>query len=107
MEMQHANWIEQARAHWQEHLPKMYARLQKNGTLERTLAEAADATSKDLRALTTQGATWQEAWEQVRERHLFLPEEPEAMPKMRKSAGYRAHADLMKGLSDFDPNRKD
>ncbi len=107
MEMQHATWIAQARAHWKEHLPKMFARLEKAGKLEQALAEAADATARDLRALTTQGATWQEAWEQVRETYLFPPEEPEQQPKMPKSPGYRAHRDLVQGLTDFDPNSRD
>lgn len=101
MEMQHGNWISQARDHWKEHLPKMYARLEKAGTLEQALTEAADATAAGMRVLVTQGATQQEAWEQVRERYLFLPEEPEQAPKMSKSQGYRAHAELMKGLGSL------
>lgn len=101
MEMQHGNWINQAREHWKEHLPKMHARLVKAGTLETALTEAAEATAAGMRALTTQGASQQEAWEQVREQYLFLPEEPEQAPKMPKSQGYRAHAELMRGLGSL------
>ena len=107
MEMQHAHWIAQAREHWKEHLPKMYARLEKSGQIEDALTKAAEATAAGIRALTMQGATWQEAWEQTRESYLFLPEEPEQQPKMPRSAGYLAHRDLMQGLSDFDPNSRD
>lgn len=105
--MQHATWIAQAREHWKEHLPKMYARLEKAGTLEHALTQAADATSEAMRVLTGQGATHQEAWEETRETYLFLPEEPEQLPRMKETEGYRAHRDLMRGLSDFDPNSRD
>ncbi|MNL31018.1 hypothetical protein D3C87_1527870 [compost metagenome] len=105
--MQHATWIAQARAHWKEHLPKMYDRLEKAGQLDLALTQAAEATSEGMRALMSQGATHQEAWEQTRETYLFLPEEPEQQPKMKESEGFRAHRDLMHGLSDFDPNSRD
>ena len=105
--MQHATWIAQAREHWKEHLPKMYARLEKAGKLDKALTDAANETSKAIRALTTQGATWQEAWEQTRETYLFPAEEPEQTPAMAKSHGYLAHRDLMRDLSNFDPNLRD
>ena len=107
MEMQHGIWIEQAREHWQEHLPKMFARLTKAGKLEQALTEAADGTAAAMRALTTQGASWEEAWEQTREQYLFLPEEPQKPARMPRSQGYLAHRELMQGLSDFDPNLKE
>lgn len=99
--MQHANWIAQARAHWQEHLPRMYARLLKEGKLEQALTEAATATAEGMRALTTQGNSYEEAWEQVRELYLFLPEEPQQTPRMPRSQGYLAHRELMRGLSNL------
>lgn len=101
MEMQHSNWIAQAREHWKEHRPKMFARLTKAGTLEQALTEAAEATAAAMRLLTTQGATQDEAWEATRELHLFPPEEPEQTPKMPRSAGYRARLELMQGLSNL------
>lgn len=97
--MQHANWIAQARAHWMEHRPQMVARLTKSGTLEQALTEAATATAEGMRALTTQGLTQDEAWQQVREQYLFLPEEPSQTPRMPKSQGYLAHRELMQGMS--------
>lgn len=104
MEMQHSNWIAQARAHWMEHRPVMFSRLQKAGTLDKALAEAAEATALAIRALMTQGATWDEAWEATREQYLFLPEEPEQTPKMEKSQGYRAQVELARGWATLgDP----
>lgn len=99
--MQHSNWIAQARAHWAEHLPKMSARLAKQGKLEQALTEAAEATAAAMRVLQTQGATWEQAWEQTRESYLFLPEEKEQAPRMRRSQGYLAHRELMQAMSSL------
>jgi hypothetical protein len=105
MQMQHANWIAQARAHWMEHQPTMYNRLRREGKLDKALTEAADETAKEIRTLMLQGATWQEAWEQTRELYLFPPDEPgleeEPMPL---SQGYLAQRELMQAMNDFDPN---
>ena len=101
MEMQHSNWIAQAREHWKEHRPKMFARLTKGGTLDKALTEAAEATSQGMQALMAQGATWQEAWEQTRELYLFPAEEPEQAPRMRKSPGYLARLELMQGMASL------
>ena len=101
MEMQHSNWIAQANEHWQEHRPKMYARLKAGGTLSQALTEAAEATAQAMRALTTQGATQEEAWEQTRELYLFPIEEPEQAPKTPKSQGYLARAEVMKGWASL------
>lgn len=99
--MQHATWMAQARAHWMEHQPRKYRRLLKTGKLEQALTEAATATAEGIRALTTQGATWQEAWEASRELYLFPPEEPEQTPRMKRTPGYLAHLELMQGLANL------
>ena len=99
--MQHPNWIAQARQHWQEHLPKMYARLKADGTLTAKLTEAADATARDLQNLMGQGFNYQEAWEQVRETYLFLPEEKGASPEAPASEGYKAAAAINRGLASL------
>ena len=101
MEMQHSNWIAQARAHWAEHRPKMFARLTKAGALEKALTEAAEATSQAMRALTTQGATQTEAWEATRELYLFPAEEPGQTPRMPKSQGYLARAELNRAMASL------
>ena len=99
MNMQHATWIAQAREHWKEHLPKMYARLKKAGTLEQELTKAADATAAQMQHLMARGFPHQDAWEMSREQYLFRPEEPEQTPKMPKSAGYKAHVAYLKALA--------
>lgn len=99
--MQHPNWIAQARQHWQEHLPKMYARLKADGTLQAKLTEAADATARDLENLMGQGFNYQEAWEQVRETYLFLPEEKGASPEAPASEGYKTAMAINRGLASL------
>lgn len=108
MTQQHATWIAQARVHLKEHRPQAFARLQAAGTLEQHLRQAAEATSHEMRTLMDQGATWQEAWELVREQHLFPPAEAGAEAPMAKTEGYRAHRDLMRGLGSLTmPGEKD
>lgn len=101
MEMQHSNWIAQAREHWKEHRPQLFARLTKAGTLEKSLTEAANATSQAMQSLQAQGATWQEAWEQTREQYLFPAEEAEQAPRMPRSPGYLARLELMQGMASL------
>ena len=119
--MQHQNWIAQARAHWQEHQPRKFARLMKSGALTQALTQAAEATAQAMQALTQaaeataqamqvltgQGATQEEAWEQVREQYLFPPEEPEQAQKMPRSQGYLAHRELMLGLGSLGMDDED
>jgi hypothetical protein len=101
MEMQHSNWISQAREHWAEHRPKMFARLTQSGTLEKALTDAAEATSLGVQSLMAQGATWQEAWEQTRELYLFPAEEASQTPRMPKSQGYLAMVELNKAMASL------
>lgn len=98
--MQHANWISQARAHWKEHLPQMFARLEKSNQLEAALQDAATATSAGVRVLMAQGLTWDEAWEATREQYLFPPEESPQSDEP-PSAGYKAQMELMQGLDSL------
>ena len=98
---QHATWIAQARAHWKEHLPAMYARLQHSGHLEQALQDAASSTSHAMATLMRQGATWEEAWEQTRELYLFLPQEPQVEPAPAASHGFRAHRELTQALGSL------
>lgn len=98
---QHPNWIAQAREHWQENLPKTFARLKTAGTLQQALTEAADATARDLENLMGQGFNYQEAWEQVRETHLFLPEEKGASPEAPASEGFKTATAINRGLASL------
>lgn len=79
----------------------MYARLSQEGKLQQALTQAADQTAQEMRNLTAQGMAHQEAWEQVREQYLFLPQEPSQAPRMPKSQGYLAHRELMQGYSSL------
>ena len=92
-------WIAQAKAHWQEHQPKRFKALKESGKLAEALKDAAVATSLEMKALMEQGAQWHEAWEMVREQHLFPPEEPGASPEARPSDGYRLYRDIQQALA--------
>lgn len=101
MEQQHANWISQARAHWKENRPAMFARLEKNGLLEEALSQAARSTSSAMQTLMRQGQTWEEAWEEVRELYLFPAEEPSANEPIPPSEGFKANSARIQGLDSL------
>ncbi|MDP3069628.1 MAG: hypothetical protein Q8N18_05035 [Opitutaceae bacterium] len=72
-----------AKAHWQEHCPRMYRELETTGQLETALAEAEERTlvemetlQRELKATGSSSAqAHQQAWELVREKYLLLPPE--------------------------------
>jgi len=67
---------EQVRRHWKEFQPKRYARLEAAGTLTAEIAKAKAKTRKDMdQLMESAGLSWDEAWEMVRQRYLFLPPE--------------------------------
>ena len=74
--MKHQMWMNQAKEHWKEFQPTRFNELKKNGQLETALEEAANLTYLELNQLENQGLQPHEAWEMVREKYLFLPEEP-------------------------------
>jgi hypothetical protein len=71
------NWVNQAREHWKEFQPKRYSALVKSGMLEAALQDAAERTYREVTELEDHGFDRQDAWEIVRERYLFVPEEGE------------------------------
>ena len=75
MSPQLSPWAEQAKAHWKEHRPKMYAELEKAGTLDDRAQKASDQTRDDLASAIEDGMDYFAAWEMLRERYLFLPTE--------------------------------
>ena len=111
MEMKHAAWIAQANAHWKEHQPTRYKRLMQSGELGQALKEAAAQTANDLEALKGRSLDPLAAWEMVRERYLFPPEEKGASPAESPSPGLAAMRDLNKTLGSLgmkpDPIHKD
>ncbi|MCP4992504.1 MAG: hypothetical protein GY934_01775 [Gammaproteobacteria bacterium] len=70
------NWINQAKEHWREFQPARYRELHEAGTLDQALTVAAEQTHREMSQLEDQGFQNHEAWEMVRERYLFPPEEP-------------------------------
>jgi hypothetical protein len=69
------NWVNQARKHWKEFQPNRYNALVKSGKLEAALQDAVERTYREVTELEDQGFDRQDAWEIVRERYLFVPEE--------------------------------
>ena len=70
---------EQAKAHWKDHRPTLYADLEGAGTLDEAAEEAARQTREELCSAIENGMDYFAAWEMVRERYVFLPSE-EDMP---------------------------
>jgi hypothetical protein len=72
-----------AKAHWQEHCPRMLRQLQATGQLESALAEAEGRTLAEMETLqrelqrngSTSAQAHRQAWEIVREKYLLLPPE--------------------------------
>ena len=77
------NWKDQAKAHWTEHLPAKTARLQASGKLDQALDQAVNRTFSEVSQLEDAGVDPETAFQQVRERYLFPPEEA---PKRSRSA---------------------
>lgn len=97
---QHAIWMAQARAHLKEHRPQTFARLQEEGTLEQHLQETAKGVGEEMRRLLLEGASWEEAWEEARA-PLFPEPEAETLQAMPETEGFKAHRELMHGLSNL------
>lgn len=85
------NWIREAKAHWKEHSPKLYRQLEKAGTLQSSLEDAAERTNQEMNDLRKEGYNEQEAWEMTREKYLFTP--PEA-PEKDESVNEGVHLAL-------------
>ena len=99
--LQHARWIAQANEHWKENQPSRYKALTSSGQLATALRQAASDTANDLQVLTDEGFSPDQAWEMVRERHLFPPEEPGASEEAPDSEGYRIARDANEALNSI------
>ncbi|MDO8545517.1 MAG: hypothetical protein Q7S40_34170 [Opitutaceae bacterium] len=72
-----------AKAHWQEHCPRMVRELEATGRLESALVDAEAQTLTEMETLqrelkrsgSTSAQAHQQAWELVREKYLLLPPE--------------------------------
>lgn len=101
-------WISQAKDHWKEHLPAKYAELKKAGMLGQALRKAAELTHQEMSSLEASGFQNHEAWEIVREKHLFPPQEagveeddePNPWAELRKEAN-QLQNDLAREYDDL------
>ena len=100
MAMQYKNWILQARQHWRDHQPNRYKTLKESGKLEAALSEAAEATAEAMQALVDEGFDREQAWEMVREQHLFPPEEPSQDETASKEA-YSTAREINRMMADL------
>jgi hypothetical protein len=85
--------------HWREFCPKRYARLRRNGTLAREAAAAGELTATAMNTLIESGATTDEAWQQVRELYLIVPEESGGRrDTLPRNVAYEAVAEFVRDL---------
>ncbi|MBS0556774.1 MAG: hypothetical protein JSR27_05100 [Proteobacteria bacterium] len=100
--MQYAHWIHQARQHWREFQPKKYKALKAAGSLEKALSEAAQQTANEMEQLKAEGFPQEAAWEMVREKYLFPPEEtPEKEEETASADGYRTQLAVNRMMSNL------
>lgn len=99
MAQQHAIWKAMALEHLQEMQPELVARLQQEKKLDEYLTTTANLVSDEMRRLMLQGATWDEAWEQTRE--TLFPATDQHQEVMPETEGFKAHRELIQGLSDL------
>lgn len=79
------HYINLARDHWREFRPRTFHAMQRAGTLDRALRDAAEASARQMTDLISAGFTEAEAWPMVREEYIILPEEPVPSPKRAAS----------------------
>lgn len=97
----------QAIEHWREHRPQMYERLKKAGTLESEALKAAEQTLEEQATLIEQGIPPDAAWEMVRERYVFLPEEEGASEEAPPTEGYLMARDLNRMMRNLGTEDED
>jgi len=68
-------WASQTKEHWKKHRPKLYQGLQKSGRLDEAARRAVSLTEDELGELIEKGLHFDQAWELVREKYMFLPSE--------------------------------
>ena len=73
--MNQSAWASQAREHWRQFQPTKFRDLLKAGKLNLALQHAVELTHREMSELEQAGYKPQEAWEMVREKYLFPPEE--------------------------------
>lgn len=102
--MMHQMWIDQAKEHWKEFQPAKFKALQLSGTLKQELINAAQQTADDMQDLVNQGFDRNQAWEMVREKYLFPPEESGQQGNEHETTdneGYSTAMDINQMLSNL------
>ena len=80
-----------------------YQALLKAGTLEQALQMAASLTLREMDELIQIGATAHEAWEQTRQNHLILREEPSSEPEEEiQNPAFASLAETNKMMDELD-----
>lgn len=97
-----ASLIDLGRKHWKTYLPKKYRALKKAGTLEKELAAAADLTLKDMQDCREAGMSVHEAWQESRELHLILKEEPSPSEQMPDNPAWDAMVEANRIQRNFE-----
>ncbi len=93
------NWIDLARSHWKEHLPKRFKAEREAGTLNEALKSAAELTYSEISQLEEAGFHPDEAWQMVRENYLLLPAEPETEERLELSVLHEAMSEYYQAMS--------
>ncbi len=91
----------QAMEHWKEFQPKRYKAQKAAGTLNQTALEAAEKTLNEQAELIEGGIPAEIAWEMVREKYVFQPEEDGASEEAPASSGYLLNLELNRILSEM------
>jgi hypothetical protein len=68
-------WAHDAKNHWSQHRPKVYADLEKSGMLDEQAQKAAENAENELQLSVENGMDPHEAWSEARNNHLFPPDE--------------------------------
>ncbi len=92
--------VHQTLRHWKDYLPNKYQELLESGELEDEALLAYEKTMEEWADLTDQGMDYHQAWEMIREKYLFLPEEPGAIeePEEEEMSSYQLHVEAMRLL---------
>ncbi|MEA5098144.1 MAG: hypothetical protein VB032_06390 [Burkholderiaceae bacterium] len=91
----------QAIQHWKEFQPTRYKALKKAGTLNAEALNAAEMTLNEQAELIENGFPPEIAWEMVRERYVFQPEEEGASEEAPASEGYLLNLKLNRIISEL------
>jgi hypothetical protein len=98
------NWINQAESHWKEHQPKLYQMHKKQRTLKLALNQAAEKTMIEVSELESQGYQPDEAFQMVREKYLFPPQESSeaSRPESQSIEMYQQAIEMKQRMMELD-----